>query len=103
MKTFKQDGKLLLILECDLYSHMIAQLTGEAKAQLYNATSCNEVVLDMAATQFIDSRGITFIVGLYKAAITMGKTFKIIGVNEGVYSLFELMRLNEIFTVEQIA
>lgn len=97
------DDILMLTLQDRLVASRVELLVEKAHNYL-NAldNGVSTVVLDLKGVKDVDSRGITFVVGLYKEAQRRNKRFKVIGANEDVYWLFNLMKLNEVFDVEKV-
>ncbi|MGO0062497.1 STAS domain-containing protein [Brevibacillus fluminis] len=56
--------------------------------------------IDMSNVTFIDSSGLGVLVAIQKRAIQNGGAVTIIGLKGSVLELFELTRLNKVFTME---
>ncbi|MGE5417282.1 MAG: STAS domain-containing protein [Acidobacteriota bacterium] len=96
------DDKLMLTLQDRLVASRVEQLVEKAHDFLDAIDNgVSTVVLDLKGVSDVDSRGVTFVVGLYKETQRRNKGFKVIGANEDVYWLFNLMKLNEVFDVEK--
>ncbi len=57
--------------------------------------------LDLAAVENIDSVGVTFVIGLYKATKREGRQFKVTGCSQDIIRLFKLMKLDEFFDMKE--
>ena len=100
MEMMIKEGQLELILQYDLVASRISGLVKKTNEFLETQEEYFIIVLDMSAVKNIDSKGVTFVVGLYKTAENKGLEFKAIGLTEDVFGLFQLMKLNEIFQTE---
>ena len=95
-----KDNQLKLLLQKDLVASRIRELLDKTNDFIDIQEEYSVITLDMTAVNNIDSKGVTFVIGLYKTAEKNGKEFKTIGLNNDVYGLFRLMNLNKIFQVE---
>ncbi|MGE5405476.1 MAG: STAS domain-containing protein [Candidatus Saccharibacteria bacterium] len=95
------DDQLKLTLQDKLVASRVEQLVEKAHKYLDSIDGVSTVVLDLKGVSDVDSRGVTFVVGLYKEAQLKNKRFKVVGANEDVYWLFNLMKLSEVFDVEK--
>ena len=59
-----------------------------------------EVVVDMGRVNYIDSTGITFLIGLYRHLNRQGKGFRITGAKKEIQDLFQIVNLTELFQVK---
>lgn len=59
-----------------------------------------EVVIDMNKVNYIDSTGITFLIGLYKNLVRKNKKMRVIGARKEIRELFNIVNLTELFQVE---
>ena len=100
MKSFLQEDKLILQAQFDLVSSKVQEYVMRSVDFFDVAGEFNEVILDISIVDNIDSTGITFVIGLYKAAINKGKKFHVIGMHADIYHVFQLIKLNEIFDIE---
>jgi len=54
-----------------------------------------EMILDFAKTENIDSVGVTFVISVFKRMKELDKHFKVIGASQDVKSLFKLVKLDQ--------
>ena len=59
-----------------------------------------EVVIDMGKVNYIDSTGITFLIGLYKNLLRKNKKMRITGARKEIMELFTIVDLTELFQAE---
>ncbi len=59
-----------------------------------------EVVIDMEKVNYIDSTGITYLIGLYKNLVRKNKKMRIKGARKEIRELFNIVNLTELFQVE---
>lgn len=59
-----------------------------------------EVVIDMQKVNYIDSTGITFLIGLYKNLVRKNKKMRVTGARKEIRELFNIVNLTELFQVE---
>ena len=100
MEMTIKDGQLELLLQADLVASRISELVAKTNDFIHIPEEYYIITLNMSAVKNIDSKGVTFVVGLYKTAENNSKEFKAIGLSEDVYGLFQLMKLNKIFQIE---
>ena len=73
-----------------------AALKAEALALLGDAT---DVVVDLTGIEFIDSAGVGVLVALFKNARMKGGRARFCGLTQGVRSVLEIIRLDQIFEI----
>ncbi len=100
MELVVESNNIVLRPMADIVSSRVKEMVDNAKEFLETHNKVNEVILDLHHVKIIDSIGITFVVGLYKSTAVKGKTFKITGMNTDIRQLFKIMRLDEIFVIE---
>ncbi|MCX7747648.1 MAG: STAS domain-containing protein [Clostridia bacterium] len=99
MNRVLENEKIILKMESDLTVNIVRNLVEKAK-QYIECDDFELVELDISNVKFVDSIGISFIIGLYKSAKNLNKKFKITGSNEDIYKLFCLMKLDSVFEIE---
>lgn len=95
------DDMLILQAKGDLTAYRVGEILENARAVVkkHDEKGYTDIVLDLKGVDVIDSMGITFVVGLYKTAASMGKKFRVIGLNKEIHRLFRIMKLDRIFAV----
>lgn len=73
----------------------------EIKEVMVGEDPYEEIVVDMEKVEVMDSIGVSLIIGLYKTSQELGKDFKVVGLKGRVKNLFTLMKLDEIFFIEE--
>lgn len=69
--------------------------------ELNSSSLKDEQVLDFYNINFIDSSGLTMIINLYKKLSQNDKSLKIINVNEIVFNIFDVTKLNTFVDVSR--
>ncbi|MBC9783600.1 STAS domain-containing protein [Heliobacterium chlorum] len=100
MKSEVKQAKLCIQIEKDLTANRVKGLVDEAKRMVGQIDNYREISVDLSRVQHIDSTGISFIIGLYKSACSNSKAFKLTGLNEDIFGLFRLMKLDKILEIE---
>ncbi len=100
MEKIMQGEKVILKLHEDLIAANVRQYNLNVMELLDQETEFEELELDLAETENIDSVGVTFVISLYKTCLNEGKQFKVSGSNDDIVQLFKLMKLDEFFDLE---
>lgn len=95
-----QDKKLRGIFETDVIASSVADMRERFNTRMDTPDMWDEVILDMAAVEKVDSLGINLIVWLFRMSKGMDKGFKLIGCDKRLIKLFTLFRLQDQFTIE---
>lgn len=100
MNITEQNDRVTLKIHSGLISANIAQYNAEVVALMDRKNYYEELVLDLAETDSIDSFGVSFIIGLYKSCLNEGKQFRIANSSDDIVQLFRLMKLEEFFDLD---
>lgn len=100
MKRFLQEDKLIIQAQFDLVASQLQEYVMNPVDFFDHPAEYNEVILDISMVNNIDSMGITFIVGLFKAAANKGKKFHVKGMHQDIYHVFQLIKLDGAFDIE---
>jgi anti-anti-sigma factor len=92
-----QGPTLRLVAHGPLVASAVAAQRAALREHLKRAGQA--VVLDLAASELVDSMGITLIVGLFKSCQERKLAFSVAGAHAEVLRLFRFFRLNEIFDI----
>jgi len=65
------------------------------------AAPCTEAILDLTASEVVDSLGITLILGLYKTCQQRKIPFSVEGANPDLMRVFKLFSLPKLFTIRE--
>ncbi|WP_045212294.1 STAS domain-containing protein [Desulfonatronovibrio magnus] len=92
------DSNVLLTLDIDI----VAANAGDIKSKLKDAITddMDSLVLDFNKVDQVDSVGMGVLIATFNSLKKKGKGFKITGVDEKIYDLFQVMRLNKHFEIE---
>lgn len=101
MKWNKDDNIMTIVLEEDLIAPKVMEYKEKVMEYLEDADDVDDVLIDLARTENIDSVGVTFIISLYKTALRDGKGFRVTGSSEDIKQLFRLMKLDEFFDLDE--
>ena len=87
----------LTLSGCDaIDSANAAEVKRDALAHLGAST---DVVLDLSCVEFLDSAGVSVLVGLFKHARGRGGRMRFCGLTPGARSVLELIQLDRIFEI----
>lgn len=100
IEEIKNDGFGILSIEGNLVLEEAVELKGMIKPYLedshYNGLVCN-----MEKVSHIDSSGLGIIISIYKSLISSGKRFALAGLNSRNAELFNISKLDRIFTIAE--
>lgn len=100
MKTNIKDNCLEIRLVPEVTAPWVSERLDKVQDIIKENDSYDNVVVNMEDVGIIDSIGISFIIALFRESSALKKDFKAVNLDDRVYDLFKLMKLNEIFTVE---
>jgi len=86
-----------LTIQDGLTANNVAMYKQQFERLITDASQYQEMVLDLAETENIDSVGVTFVIGMYKRLKGLDKHFRVVGASKDVQSLFKLMKLDQFF------
>lgn len=95
-----QDKTLRCIFEADVIASAIADMRKRFNEKMDDHEQWDEVILDMAQVDKVDSLGVNLIVWLFRMSKGMDAFFKLVGCNKRLVKLFTLFRLQVQFTIE---
>lgn len=92
------EKSVVSFLDCDRIDTTNLKLIKEQLvpviSEVNNNSDKNEQVLDFNNINFIDSSGLTMIINVYKNLLEHDKSLKIINVNDIVFDIFNITKLN---------
>ena len=100
MEKRLEGDAIILKLNEDLIAPNVKMFNINVAELLKDEMDHDELILDLENTENIDSVGVTFVVSLYKIANNEGRQFRVINSNSDIMQLFKLMKLNELFEME---
>lgn len=96
VESKRHDGVLhLLLVGGDALDAHSAPLVKLQARRLIDGSA--DIVVDLSPVEFVDSVGLSVLVGLFKAARARGCLTNFVGVQPGVRRVMEIIRLDEIF------
>ncbi|MCX7970845.1 MAG: STAS domain-containing protein [Negativicutes bacterium] len=102
MEKIVEGRTISLKVNEDVVATNLYNLVETAKAYVESSGEFEQLVLDMSNVGFVDSKGITFVVGLYKMANARGSKFKVVKLRPEIHELFTLLNLNQLFSIEKV-
>ena len=95
----KQGDALRLTPKSDL----VASTVDDQRASMMKAleSAGDKVVLDLSSVEYLDSLGITLVLGLFKSCQKSGAAFSIEGVKPDILRVFKLFNLTKFFPVTE--
>lgn len=95
----KDEGRGVVVVGVD--GQLIVGNRHELKKQVLDAVEAGDkkFVIDFSSTGYIDSSGLGVLVSLSKKIVEAGGTLKLAGLNEDLRTLFELTKLDTLFTI----
>lgn len=97
LSTIPQDDKLRVILDGPRFEAKSATDFKDRMLEILQVEG-KPLVLDLSAVEFMDSTALGALVAVYKQA-RQGLGLQISGVHPNVLSLFQLTRMDKIFTI----
>lgn len=98
------DGKTIY---CEINANLVAsnvkEFIEQLKAVLDGDENYKMLIIDLSKTESIDSMGITFLISSYKTLNSRQKTVRLAGVSEGMLRIFKMMKLDEVFKLNEEA
>ena len=97
--TKKQGDALRLTPKGD----MVASTVDDQRASMMKAleSAGDKVILDLSSVEYIDSLGITLVLGLFKSCQKSGAAFSIECVKPDILRVFKLFNLTKFFPVAE--
>ena len=65
------------------------------------ASGVSEIILDMANVSVVDAHGLGVLLQLREQALARGAHFELVNVNNSLYRIFEITRLDTVFNVNR--
>lgn len=96
-----ENGVANCVITTSLVTVNVKDMVEIAKKRLEGDEMYDSVVINLEASESVDSMGITFLIGMYKTITAKGKTISLSGVSEEMMNLFKIMKLDEIFAFEK--
>lgn len=92
----EEDGKKIINLSGDIDLSCSADIRNQLLEQLNDN---EELIVNMAAVNYIDSSGVASLVEAYQTARKSDKSFALLSVSSAAMSVLQLARLDKVFPV----
>ena len=99
-RTDNIDGTIILKLDGELDAFACNQIRSSIE-YITNASSNDDVILDLSDVSFIDSSGIGLIVFLFKGLNRAGRSLKITNIHGQPQELISMLHIDEAIPVKQ--
>ena len=95
-----QEEENQVFLEID--QNIVSASAKEIKEQLKQSIPKEKgtLVVDLGQVEQVDSIGVGVLIATFNSLNREGKGFKLVNVDENLYNLFQVMRLNKHFEIE---
>lgn len=100
MQSIRENETITLCFIEEPTANSLNDLLQQTYEVLDQHESCSQVVIDMSRINYIDSAGITFLIGLYRQLKRNEKQLCIRGARSEIRDLFRIVNLTELFQVE---
>jgi len=82
---------------------LVASTVDDQRASMMKALEapCTQVVLDLSSVEYLDSLGITLVLGLFKSCQKAGTAFSIECVKPDILRVFKLFNLTKFFPIAE--
>lgn len=101
MEISLQNGKAICVVNDNIVASNVKSLTEILRTALKDCDDYEEIIVDLSKTESIDSMGITFLIALYKKYNTSDIRVKLIGVSDAMLKIFNMLKLVDIFDIQQ--
>jgi anti-sigma B factor antagonist len=99
MNVKKANDQLEIIFDEKIIAAVVEELTGKIKLTLEENNDYSGVIANFSNVEFIDSTGITLVIGMYRSVAAREKQFSIIGAKDEIKNLFSIIQLDKIFKI----
>ena len=94
VKTFQQDGVNVFLVQGEINISTALELK-----KSFEKSPAKKVVVDLEKVTYIDSSGLATLVEMLKRVKGQGGSLGLAGMTEKVRSLFEITKLDKLFTI----
>lgn len=99
MITKLENNQLEITFDEKIIASEVPTLTERIKSILDDKTDYSQVVANFSKVEYIDSTGITLVIGIYRTVANMEKQFSVIGAKDEIKNLFSIIQLDKIFNI----
>lgn len=96
-----EGGKITFILEYNPTALNINYYLQHMYQIVDSKEEYREVVIGLDQVEYIDSTGVTFLIGLYRYLQKNDKSMRVINARKEIVELFEIVNLKDLFHVNQ--
>lgn len=100
MTSVKSTDTLELFFGEKITSALVPELKERIVSVLEQETDYTAVTANFSNVEYIDSTGITLIIGLYKTVKEIDKDFRMTNVREEIKNLLSIIQLDKVFSIE---
>lgn len=94
-----ENNQLEITFDEKITASVVPALTEKIKELLEEQSDFNQVIADFSKVEYIDSTGITLVIGIYRTVANMEKQFRVIGAKDEIKNLFSIIQLDKIFDI----
>ena len=95
----KTNDQLEITFGENITAAVVEELTDKIKSILEENDDYSHVIANFSNVEYIDSTGITLVIGMYRSVADMKKQFSIIGTKYEIKNLFNIIQLDKIFKI----
>lgn len=99
MITKLENNQLEITFDEKIIAPEVPALTEKVKSLLEEKTDYNQVIANFSKVEYIDSTGITLVIGIYRTVANKEKQFRVIGAKDEIKNLFSIIQLDRIFDI----
>ncbi len=99
MNAEKTNGQLEIVFDKNITAAVVEDMTGNIKSMLEENRDYSHVIANFSKVEYIDSTGITLVIGIYRTVKDKEKEFSIIGAKDEIKNLFSIIQLDKIFDI----
>lgn len=100
MEAKFEQNKLVIEIKDNLVASRLKGFSESAEKYAGQKENYNELVLNLFDVKIIDSIGLSFIISLFKTVSGLDRRFKIVGTNQDIRQLFQIMKLDQVIEIE---
>lgn len=95
----KANDQLEITFDEKIIAAVVEELRGNITSILDENNDYAHVIANFSNVEYIDSTGITLVIGMYRSVANREKQFSIIGAKEEIKNLFSIIQLDKVFKI----
>lgn len=99
MITKLENSQLEITFDEKIIASEVPTLTEKITSILDDQTDYSQVIANFSKVEYIDSTGITLVIGIYRTMKNKEKQFSVIGAKDGIKNLFSIIQLDKLFKI----